>query len=470
VTELHCSVLVVGGGPGGYSAAIRAGQLGLDAVLVEAAALGGTCLNVGCIPSKALLHVADAYAAANAREATPFGLTVTSAQLDFTQTTSWIASVVDRLDAGVAHLLAGAHVRHIHGWARCVDGKTVVVETHADGAGKPLTITTEHLVLATGSRPVELPALPFGGRVIPSDAMFALDDVPERLVVVGGGYIGIELGTAFAKLGAAVTVVEATARILPGFDDELVRPLSRALTRSGVEVLTATAVQGLSADGTIVVAQRTDGSTVELRADTVLVTVGRLPATEEWGLEELDLERSGPFVWIDGQCRTSMAGVYAIGDLSGEPMLAHRAIAQGRLVAEVIAGRRRGWDNVCVPAVVFTDPEIVSVGLDPTTARASGTEIVVGRFPFSASGRALATDATDGFVRVVARADDHVLLGIQGVGTAISELSAAFALALEMGARLEDVAGTIHAHPTRSEAFPEAVAAALGTGLHLTTP
>ena len=281
MTELHCAVLVIGGGPGGYTAAIRAGELGLDTVLVEAGELGGTCLNVGCIPSKALLHVADAYAESTARAEgqTPFGLTAGSPVLDFAQTTRWIASVVGRLDAGVGLLLAQAHVRRICGWGRCVDGKTVVVDAYDAGSGteEPLTITTEHLVLATGSRPVELPSLPFGGRVVSSDAVFTLDRVPERLVVVGGGYIGIELGSAFAKLGAAVTVVESTARILPGFDDELVRPLSRALARSGVEVLTETSVHGLSGDGARVITRRADGSTVELSADLVLVTVGRAP-------------------------------------------------------------------------------------------------------------------------------------------------------------------------------------------------
>ena len=227
----------------------------------------------------------------------------------------------------------------------------MIVEAGDAGIGieGPFTITTEHLVLATGSRPVELPGLPFGGRVISSDAVFTFDRVPERLVVVGGGYIGIELGTAFAKLGAVGDRVESTARILPGFDDELVRPLSRALARSGVEVLTGTSVCGLSGDGTRVIARRADGSIVELPADLVLVTVGRAPATDGWGLEELDLERSGPFVRIDATCRTSMAGVYAIGDLSGEPMLAHRAMAQGQLVAEVLAGRQppNGTASAC---------------------------------------------------------------------------------------------------------------------------
>jgi dihydrolipoamide dehydrogenase len=287
---------------------------------------------------------------------------------------------------------------------------------------------------------------------------------------VGGGYIGVELGSAFAKLGAIVTIVEATPGILPLFDDELSRPLARSLSDLGVVVLTETSARGIAPSGDGLLAARADGSLVEVRADTVLVAVGRVPATDGAGLEDLNLERSGRFVRIDDQCRSSMAGVFAIGDLTGEPMLAHRGMAQGQLVAEVIAGRPRVWDSVSVPAVVFTDPEIVSVGLDPSAARACGTDIIVGRFPFAASGRALASDATDGFVRVVARSDNHVLLGIQGVGAAISELSSSFALALEMGARLEDIAATIHAHPTRSEAFQEASAHALGGGIHISAP
>lgn len=462
--DLSCTVLVVGAGPGGYAAAIRAGQLGLDVVIVEAEAAGGTCLNVGCIPSKALIHAAEAYAATTAWTDAdhPLGIRVEGATIDMTATTAWKDAVVARLTSGVEGLLRKAKVRSLKGWARMVDGKTAVVETD-DG---PRRVRAEHVVLATGSRPVELPCLPFGGTVLSSTEALSLRAVPDRLAVVGGGYIGLELGTAFAKLGARVTVIEAADRVLPSFDPDLVAPVARRLEELGVDVLTGTAVTGPGATGGVAVTTA-EGTAQEIPADRVLVTVGRAPAVEGWGLDDLDLDRSGPFVRVDGRCRTSMRGVYAIGDLTGEPMLAHRATAQGELVAEVVAGRHRDWDAAGIPTVTFTDPEIVSVGLTPREAEEAGHAVVVGRFPFAANGRALSTGDDTGFVRTVARAGDNALLGLQAVGPAISELSSTFSLALEMGARLDDLAATIHAHPTRSEAVPEAAMQALGRALHL---
>ena len=319
-------------------------------------------------------------------------------------------------------------------------------------------------MIATGSVPVELPALPFGGPVISSTEALALTERPERLVVVGAGYIGLELGTAFAKLGTNVTVVEALPRILPQYDADLTRPVARALDRLGIEVLTGAKANRLTSGALSV--ETADGKEARLKADKVLVTVGRRPATDGWGLEELDPDRDGAFVRIDDQCRTSMRGVYAIGDVTGEPMLAHRAMAQGEMVADILAGHRRSWDKRCIPAVCFTDPEIVTAGLSPDEAKRTGRDIRTGQFPFTANGRAMTLAAEDGFVRVVARADNNLVLGIQAVGGAVSELAASFALALEMGARLEDVAATIHAHPTQSEAFPEAALKALGRALH----
>lgn len=286
-------------------------------------------------------------------------------------------------------------------------------------------------------------------------------------MVVGAGYIGLELGTAFAKLGSGVTVVEAEDRILPQWDRELTSPVARRLETLGVEVITSARARRLSSDGTALVVETGGGEERRLAADHVLVTVGRRPLVEGWGLEELDLDREGPFIRIDAQCRTSMRGVHAIGDVTGEPMLAHRAMAQGLLVAEIAAGHRHAWDKRAIPAVCFTDPEVVTVGLSPEQARATGRELRIGNFPFSANGRAMTLAVEAGFVRVVARADNHLVLGIQAVGPGVSELSAAFALALEMGARLEDIAATIHAHPTLSEAFPEAALRALGQGLHV---
>jgi dihydrolipoamide dehydrogenase len=326
-------------------------------------------------------------------------------------------------------------------------------------------VRAEHVVLATGSDAVELPMLPFGGRVISSTEAMSLPEIPARLVVVGAGYIGLELGTAFAKLGAQVTVVEAADRILPHYDADLSRPVARRLSGLGIEVLTGVKAQGLTEAGDSVRVAGADGSLREVPADRILVAVGRRPRTAGAGIEHLDLTMNGPFIRIDERCATSMRDVWAIGDVTGEPLLAHRAMAQGEMVAEIIAGQRRRFDKT-IASVCFTDPEIVAVGLSPESARAEGHEIVVGQFPFTANGRAMTMGDEAGFVRVVARADDHLVLGIQAVGHAISEFAAGFAMAVEMGARLEDVAGTVHAHPTQGEAFQEAALKALGHAIH----
>jgi dihydrolipoamide dehydrogenase len=463
MAELTTKVLVIGGGPGGYVCAIRAGQLGLDVVLVEEGGadggLGGTCLNVGCIPSKAIIHAAEAYAhAVEQSNGAPFGIKVASPSIDFARTIEWKDGIVGRLTSGVAALLKRHRVRIVQGHATMVDGKTCQVETDT-GTDR---IRAEHVVLATGSRAASIPSLPFGGRVISSTEALALTSVPERLVVVGAGYIGLELGTAFAKLGATVTILEAEDRILPAYDSELVRPVARRLKALGVEVLTATRASGLSQSGDAVLV----GSRA-IAADRILVATGRRARIEGFGLERLDLTMNGDTVRIDERCMTSMRNVWAIGDVTGEPMLAHRAMAQAAVVAEQIAGHARVFDAQAIPAVCFTDPEIVTVGLSPEEARKSGREVLSANFPFQANGRALSMAAEDGFVRVIARADNHVILGIAAVGQKVSELAGSFALALEMGARLEDIAGTIHAHPTLGEAFHEASLRALGEALHI---
>lgn len=461
--EISCKLLVIGAGPGGYVCAIRAGQLGIDTVIVEAGKPGGTCLNVGCIPSKALIHAADEFFKVRemAEGRDPLGIALASPAIDMAKTVAWKDRIVGRLNTGVAGLLKKAKVKSIEGWARFRDGKTVEVETET---GRQV-VRAEAIVIATGSVPVELPFLPFGGRVISSTEALSLRKVPSTLAVVGGGYIGLELGTAFAKLGTKVTVVEALSRILPLYDADLTKPVARRLSELGVTVLTGAKAKGLSLSGDALVVEA-NGKPQDIPADHVLVTVGRKPATEGWGLEEIDLDRTGPFIRVDERCHTSMRGIYAIGDVTGEPMLAHRAMAQGEMVAEIVAGHRRSWDKRAIPAVCFTDPEVVSVGLSPDEARETRVEVKIGQFPFSANGRAMTLQGEAGFVRVVARADNHLVLGIQAVGSGVSELSAAFSLAIEMGARLEDVAGTIHAHPTQSEGFQEAALKALGQALH----
>jgi dihydrolipoamide dehydrogenase len=459
---LRPRVLVVGGGPGGYVAAIRAGQLGLDTVLVEAGRLGGTCLIRGCIPSKALIHAADRFADMTGSNA--LGIAIDGkARLDLARTIAWKDGIVDRLSTGVAGLLARAKVRVVAGWARFTDAKSCTVET----AAGPLAIVAEHVILACGSEPVALPGLPFGGKIISSTEALALSALPERLVVVGAGYIGLELGIAFRKLGAAVSVVEAADRILARYDDALTRPVRRSLTRAGVDLHLGAKIAGLDGEGRLQVETAT--GPLALAADKILVTVGRRPLTEGWGLEEMALDRAGPFVKIDDQCRTAMRNVWAIGDLAGEPMLAHKAMAQGAMVAEIIAGERRRFDPASVAAIVFTEPEIVVAGMLPEEAAAAGIDAAVSVFPFAASGRAMTLEAGagGGFVRIVSRQDDQRILGIQAVGRQVAEMAGEFAHALAMGAVLEDVAHTIHVHPTLGEAFGEAALLGLGHALHL---
>jgi dihydrolipoamide dehydrogenase len=462
---LHAKVLVVGGGPGGYVAAIRAGQLGLDTILVEGDRLGGTCLIRGCIPSKAIIHVAGEFERmAKAAAAGRAGIRLASPpSLDIAATMRWKDGIVGKLNSGVAALLKRAKVRVVAGWAQFSDAKTCSV---ASDSGR-VTITAEHVILANGSQPVALAAVPFGGRVISSSEALALEVLPQHLVVIGAGYIGLELGIAFRKLGAAVTIVEAQDRILPLYDAALVEPVRRWLEKAGVTLHLGAKAQGLADNGTALAIEAGDGTRHTLRADRILVTVGRAPRTEGWGLENMAVDLQGRFVKIDDQCRTSMKNVWAIGDLTGEPMLAHRASAQGEMVAGIIAGHKRRFDPVSIAAVCFTEPEIVSAGLSPEDDAAKGNDIVTAQFPFSANGRALSMDGGDGFVRILARADDHRVLGIQAVGAHVSELAGEFAHALEMGATLEDVAGTIHVHPTLGEAFHEAALRALGHAIHV---
>lgn len=459
-------VIVIGGGPGGYVAAIRAAQLGVKTLLVEGGHLGGTCLNIGCIPSKALIHAAEAFERVRQYAAgSPLGIQVESPRIDLAQTVRWKDGIVGKLTAGVASLLKKNGVQVLKGWARIVDGKTV--EFAPAGGGEALRIACEHLLLATGSEAVALPGLPFGGAVISATEALSPASLPQRLVVVGAGYIGLELGTAYRKLGAEVAVVEALDRVLPAYDEELVKPVAATLRRLGVELHLGCSVQGLAAGGKALRVRNAQGEEFELAAERILVAVGRRPRTEGCGLESLQLDMNGRALKIDDRCRTSMRGVWAIGDVSGEPMLAHRAMAQGEMVAEIIAGKRREFAPAAIPAVCFTDPEIVVLGQSPQEAAQAGLDCIHAMFPFAANGRAMTLESAEGFVRVVARRDNHLILGWQAVGRGVSELCTAFSHSIEMGACLEDVAGTIHAHPTLGEAVQEAALRALGHALHI---
>ena len=463
---LQTTLLIIGGGPGGYVAAIRAGQLGIATTLIEGDQLGGTCLNIGCIPSKALIHAAEAFhQTCHYAGKSPLGIQVDAPRIELAQTVRWKDGIVRRLTQGVAALLKKNGVTVIKGWARVVDGKTVEVQPANAAAAQ--RIVCEHLLLATGSSELALPGLPFGGRVISSTQALSPTVLPKRLVVVGAGYIGLELGIVYRKLGAEVTVVEALDRILPIYDEELVKPVAASLRKLGVQVLLGCKVQGLNAAGDAVQVSNAKGEISELPADQVLVAIGRTPRSQGFGLESLLLDMNGRAVKIDDQCRTSMRNVWAIGDLAGEPMLAHRAMAQGEMVAEIIAGKRRRFAPATIAAVCFTDPEIVVAGQMPQQAALAGLDCIQASFPFAANGRAMTLEAGDGFVRVLARRDNHLIVGWQAVGVGVSELSTAFSHSLEMGACLEDIAGTIHAHPTLGEAVQEAALRALGHALHI---
>ena len=456
----NTTLLIIGGGPGGYVAAIRAGQLGIPTILVEGQALGGTCLNIGCIPSKALIHVAEQFHQTQQHsQQSNLGIKVSPPSLDITQSVAWKDGIVDRLTSGVAALLKKHGVKVIHGWAKILDGKSVEVDGQR--------IQCEHLLLATGSSSVELPMLPLGGAVISSTEALAPKALPKHLTVVGGGYIGLELGIAYRKLGVQVSVVEARERILPTYDSELTAPVTESIKKLGITLYLKHSVEGFDADSKRLQVRNPAGELLQLDTDQVLVAVGRKPRTQGFNLESLALKMNGSAIAIDERCQTSMRNVWAIGDLSGEPMLAHRAMAQGEMVAEIIAGKTRRFEPTAIAAVCFTDPELVVVGKTPENAEQEGLDCIVAQFPFAANGRAMTLESKSGFVRVVARRDNHLILGWQAVGVGVSELSTAFAQSLEMGARLEDVAGTIHAHPTLGEAVQEAALRALGHALHL---
>ena len=455
-----CTLLIIGAGPGGYVCGIRAGQLGLDTIVVEGDRPGGTCLNVGCIPSKALIHAADEFAKVSQFAGdNELGISTTAPRIDLARTLAWKDGIVKRLTGGVSSLLKKSGTRVVSGTARILDGKTVEVDTREG----PRRISCEHLVIATGSKPLELPALPFRGPVISSTEALDLQELPKRLTVVGGGYIGLEIGTALAKLGAEVTVVEAADRILPQYDAELTKPVMARLAALGITLHLSARASGLTDEGRALTVESAEGRQ-EIAADKVLVTVGRAPVTRGFGLQDLGLTMNGEFLAIDDRCATSMRGVYAIGDVTGDPMLAHRAMAQGVIVAEHLAGQPALWDKRAIPAVCFTDPEIVTVGQLPGDAAA---DVQTAVFPFAANGRSLTVERSDGVVRILHAADTGLVLGIQAVGTGVSELAGEFALAIEMAATLTDIAETIHAHPTLSETVQETALKGLGRALHI---
>ncbi len=449
VTEVD--VAVVGGGPGGYSAAFRCAELGLETVVVDAGKrLGGACLYEGCIPSKALLHAASViHEAERARE---FGIDFGEARISLDPLRKWKTErVVGKLARGLAAVAKSKGVEVIGGRAVFEDSRSLRVE-----GDEPQKVRFKHAVIATGSLPSPLPGVTIASeRVMDSTAALELPDVPERLLVIGGGYIGLEMGTVYAALGSKVTVVEMTDGLLPGVDRDLVQPLARRVEKLFAAIHLKTLVTGLREVGAGVEAQL-EGQGAQ-SFDRVLVAVGRRAQSAGLGLEttRVGVGEHG-FIGVDDRGRTDDPHIYAVGDVTGEPMLAHRAMRQGKVVGEVIAGRPSAFDNVAVPAVVFTDPEVAWCGLTEPEAQRAGRQVKVARFQWAASGRAATLGRSDGLTKLVVDAESGRVLGVGIVGPGAGELIAEGALAVETAALAEDVASTIHAHPTLSESLMEA--------------
>jgi dihydrolipoamide dehydrogenase len=461
-------VCVIGSGPGGYVAAIRAAQLGMKTVVIEREKLGGVCLNIGCIPSKAMI-TASHFLHRMQHDAPEMGLELSgSIKVNMKQLKTWKDSVCAKMSGGVAQLLKGNGVTVLMGEATFAANKTLTVK----GSSGTTTVDAKNFIIATGSRPVEIPGFAIDEKdVCSSTGALDFEQLPKSVVVVGGGYIGLEIGTYLAKLGTKVTVLEAMPGLLKGLaDPEAVQVVARKLKKNGVDVLLNAKAKGYKkAGGSLEITVEVEGKPQTLKCDKILLTVGRKPNSDQMNLKGIGLaidERG--FIKVNAQRKTSIPGIYAIGDIAGQPMLAHKASHEGVMVAEIISGQNRAYDAKTVPAVIFVDPEIASAGWTEDEAKANGhPELKIGKFPFGANGRAVSMMETDGFVKIIADAKTHIVLGVHIVGPEASNLISEAALAIEMGARLEDLALTIHPHPTLGETMMEAAEAALGHAIHI---
>jgi dihydrolipoamide dehydrogenase len=459
-----CQVVVIGAGPGGYVAAIRAAQLGKDVILIEKdERLGGVCLNVGCIPSKALIHASDL--AEEVRGAAGLGITVEGLAVDLPKMVKWKDGIVRRLTGGVKFLCEKNGVEILHGRAELTSDRSLAVATD----GGQVEIQFESAIIATGSHPMELPGFPYDGRtIIGSSEALSLQAIPERMVVIGAGYIGLELGSVYAKLGSKVSIVEFLPQLAPALDPEVARALAKRLEQLGIDVHLEHRAQRFEPGSPGVVVAQGPESELRVEADVVMVSTGRIPNSASLGLETIGVATDDKgFIKVNEKMQTNVPGIYAIGDVVGGALLAHKAYQEAKVAAEVIAGHPAAFDSMGIPAVIYTDPEVAWVGLGEKQARERGHAVVTGTFPFTASGRAMSLGSTEGFVKAIGDADTKQLLGIIAVGRGVSEFIGEATLALEMGAYLEDVGLTIHPHPTMSEALQEAVEAALGKAVHM---
>ncbi|WP_221563971.1 dihydrolipoyl dehydrogenase [Alkalihalobacillus sp. TS-13] len=456
--------LVIGSGPGGYVAAIRAAQMGQKVTIVEKGDIGGVCLNVGCIPSKAVIHASHRFE--HAQHSDDLGITAENVKVDMNKVQEWKASIVNKLTGGVEGLLKGNKVEIVKGEAYFSDTNTVRV-TKDEYTSQ--TYKFKNCILATGSSPIELPSFKWSDRVISSTGALALNEVPKKMVVIGGGYIGIELGTAYANLGTEVTILEGGKTIIPGFEKQMSTLVSRRLKKKGVEIITNAMAKGVeeSKDGAKVTAE-VKGEEKSFDADYVLVTVGRKPNTEELGLEQIGVKMDDKgLIEVDKQCKTTVDGLYAIGDIVPGPALAHKASYEGKVAAEAISGEAAEIDYLAIPAVVFSDPELASVGYSEAEAKDAGFDVQASKFPFGANGRALSLNDAEGFMKLITRKEDGLVIGAQIAGPNASDMIAELGLAIEAGMTAEDIALTIHAHPTLGEITMEAAEVAIGLPVHI---
>jgi dihydrolipoamide dehydrogenase len=458
-------LIVIGSGPGGYVAAIRAAQLGLRTACVEREFLGGTCLNIGCIPSKALLDSTERLSAAQ-HLLPKRGITASNITVDLAKLMAFKDDVVKKNTAGVGFLFKKNKIEHLKGHGRIAAPCTVEVKA-ADGSTK--SYTTKNILIATGSAPVQIPSLPFDGKyILSSTEALSLSEIPKRMIIVGGGYIGVEMGSVWSRLGSEVLVLEFLPRILPFSDNEAALALQRLLEKQGLKFRFNTIAQSAKVEnGKVKVNWKSGDETGTEEVDKVLVCVGRRPVTDNLGLAELGvaLDKKG-FVTVDKHFQTNVPGIYAIGDVIGGMMLAHKAEEEGVAAVELIAGKFGHVNYRNCPSVVYTHPELAAVGLTEEEAKAQG-EVNIGKFPFTANGRARGMDETDGFVKIIADAKTDKILGVHILGAHASDMIAEPTVAMEFGSSAEDLARSFHAHPTLPEAIKEAALAVEKRAIHI---
>ncbi|GEL08172.1 dihydrolipoyl dehydrogenase [Salisediminibacterium halotolerans] len=460
---IEVDTLVIGSGPGGYVAAIRAAQKGQKVTVVEKDNLGGVCLNVGCVPSKALIEAGHRYH--NAGNSDDMGISVEKVNLDFSKVQEWKESVVQKLTGGVQGLLKGNGVEVVRGEAFFVDDTTLRVMDEKSSQ----TYKFENCIVATGSQPVELPKFKFSDKVVSSTGALQLKEVPEKMVVIGGGYIGVELGAAYANLGSEVTILEGLKNILPGFEKQMSQLVVKRLKNNGVTIKTEAFAQEMEeTENGVKIKAEINGEIEEFESDVLLVTVGRKPNTDELGLEQAGVEvGDNGLVQIDKQCRTSVKNIYAIGDIVEGPALAHKASYEAKVAAEAIAGEPSEIDYTAIPEVVFSGPELAQVGLTEQQAKDEGYEVEASKFPFAANGRALSLNEEEGFMKMVTRKEDGLVLGVQIAGHNASDMISEACVAIEAGMTAEDIALTIHAHPSLGEITMETAELATGLPIHV---